>query len=205
MFCAKYFQSKNARAQHEIRCRENPNRKAYENLSNYIQTYRKGKTAANCSEISKQRQTVLDKYANGYESPILGKPQKFEYLYKEHNNAEIDRWLTYVDTKRIVIPVIQTIAHSAGYWIVSKHQHIDNGAVKLVFEHNYIADILLDGKLQSENQVHHINKQRDDNDIHNLMIFDTRKSHKRYHVSKYAYLLYDDNSNLFTCELRYPN
>lgn len=202
MFCAKDFQSKNARAQHEIRCKENPNRKDHEHLTKYIQTYRKGKTAANCAEISKQRQTMLDKYANGYQSPILGKAQKFDYLYKEHNNAEIDKWLAYINTKGTVIPLIQTTPHSARYRILSKHQYSDSGSIKLVFEHNYIANILLEGNLQSENQVHHINKQRDDNDIHNLMIFDTDKSHKRYHTSKYAYLIYDNNSHLFKCELQ---
>ena len=75
-FCGKELKSKNALVQHEIRCKENANRidsQNYQNLSNYIKEYRKGKTVDTCTDIAKQQQTLITKYKNGYVSPLKGK------------------------------------------------------------------------------------------------------------------------------------
>ena len=200
-FCNDEFQSKNALTQHEIRCKENPNRIDYQNLTNYIQTHRKGKTAENCVDVAKQRQTVLDKYANGYVSPIKGKSRNIEYTYKEHNDIEINKWLDYISQNTFEIPELDIIAHDEGYKVVAKHQRKVNNTVDLTFAHDYIANILLNGKLIKTNTVHHIDSNRANNEPKNLLVFIDNNNHKRFHNSNYAYLTYDEQTHLFTCEL----
>lgn len=69
-----------------MRCRENPNRKSFDNFSDYIRTERKGKTKDNCADIQKQCDTMHKKYENGYVNSTKGRKNIFEYLYKEHND-----------------------------------------------------------------------------------------------------------------------
>ena len=52
-YCGKVCKNKNSLVQHEIRCKENPNRKAYDNFPNYIREHRKGKTKDNCDDVKK--------------------------------------------------------------------------------------------------------------------------------------------------------
>ena len=73
-YCNKECKNLNSLIQHEIRCKENPNRKAYDNFPNYIREHRKGKTKDNCDDVKKQMQTMKMKYENGYVSPMKGKP-----------------------------------------------------------------------------------------------------------------------------------
>lgn len=200
-FCNNEFKSNNSLIQHEIRCKENPNRINYQNLTNYIQTYRKDKTAENCVDVAKQKQTLLDKYANGYISPVKGKLRNIQYIYKEHNDSEISKWLEYISQNEFEIPKLDIVYHNEGYQVVSKHQTKDNNTVNLTFLHNYIANILLNGNLTKTNTVHHIDSDRVNNEPKNLLIFVDNNNHKRFHNSNYAYLTYDEQTHLFTCEL----
>ena len=88
-FCTKEFKSRNALIQHELRCPNNPKRKDFSNLSNYVSTVRKGKTKEDLPEIQKQVNTMLQKYSNGYVSPNTGRKIVIDYVYKEHNENEI--------------------------------------------------------------------------------------------------------------------
>lgn len=72
----------NSLKQHECRCKSNPNRKSADNLAIYIANNRKGKTKDNCSDIAKQSATLKQKYLDGYQSPMKGKPGTF--LGKHH-------------------------------------------------------------------------------------------------------------------------
>lgn len=203
-FCSKEFQSKNALIQHEMRCSGNPNRIDYQNLNAYIREHRKGKTAENCIDVAKQRQTILDKYANGYVSPLKGKSRNIQYIYKEHNDIEIAKWLNYISHNTFEIPELDIVLHNEWYQVVSKHQTIDNNTVNLTFVHNYIANILLNGNLTKTNTVHHIDSNRTNNEPKNLLVFIDGNNHKRFHNSNYAYLTYDEQTHLFTCELVKP-
>ena len=71
-FCKKECKNKKSLVQHELRCKENPNRKAYNQFSKYIAKNRKGKTKENCEEIAKQVLTMQKKYEQGYVSPNIG-------------------------------------------------------------------------------------------------------------------------------------
>jgi hypothetical protein len=79
---------------------------------------------------------------------------------------------------------------------------VDNSVI-YEFEQDFIANILLEGKLLKTNTVHHIDKCRSNNDMKNLMVFKTNSEHKRFHNSKYAYLIYNEDTHLFNCILKY--
>lgn len=198
-FCGKELKNYRACVQHEIRCNKNPNRKDFDKLVEYIKTNRKGKTSDNCEDIRKQIETIKLKYSNGYINPCRNRKVTFQYVYEDHNNSEIQKWLLYVKSLDVEYPKMSKLKHPEGYEIVSGQQYKDKNTVKVLFVHDYIANILLDGKLKLSNCVHHINKIRDDNRFENLMVFKDSDSHKRFHNSKNAYIEYDELTHLFSC------
>lgn len=208
-FCKKHFNSKNAAAQHAIRCNANSNRKAYDNLSNYIVNTRKGSNKSNNSDVAKQCSTMKNKYDNGYTSPCKGRKISFDYLYEQHNIAEISKWLEYVNRLNVNIPPYEVTPHNKNcentYMMLKGGQIINGNTVIMTFEHNFIANILLNGNLCKENTVHHIDKNQANNAINNLLVFETWDDHKRFHNSKYAWLIYDDITHKFKCELYRPH
>lgn len=204
-FCKKEYKSRNALIQHELRCKLNPERKDFNRLANYSKENFKGQTKYTNSVIAKQANTTKNKYLNGYESPIKGKQRIFNYIYEEHNQKEINKWIEYINSRDYVIPEHKVLGHPEDYLIVSKSAIKLDNTVQYEFEHDYIANILLDGKLDKSNTVHHIDKCRSNNAATNLIVFETNADHKRFHNSKYAYLLYDENSHLFNCILKYDS
>ena len=202
-FCGKQCKSLNSLKQHSTRCPQNPNRKDFNKLGDYS-TSIKGKIQYNEERVRKSAQALKDKYANGYVSPLKGKARNIQYIYKEHNDTEINKWLTYVSQNTFDIPELEIISHNEGYQVVSKHQVKVDNTVNLTFVHNYIANILLKGKLTKENTVHHIDSNRQNNDVFNLLIFVDNNNHKRFHNSNCAYLMYDEQTHLFKCELIKP-
>lgn len=196
-FCGKTCKNINSYKQHICRCKNNPDR-IENSLTNYIINNRKGKNKYNCPEIAKQVATMTEKYNNGYIHPCKGISYKHEYIYEEQNQEEINKWIEYISSITINKDY-ETINHNKGYKIVSKSQIKENNSVKLTFEHDYIANILLNNKLDKNNCVHHINGDRADNNKNNLLIFVDGNNHKRYHRSKYARLIYDENTHIFSC------
>lgn len=72
-YCSRLCKSKNSLAQHELRCRQNPDRRDFHKLSDYVQNNRRGKTKDTCPEIARQVSTMAAKYASGYVSPLVGR------------------------------------------------------------------------------------------------------------------------------------
>lgn len=200
-FCNKLCKNTNSLIQHEIRCPNNANRRAYNQLGNYSTETRKGQTKYTNPEISAQATKLKQKYTQGYVSPCLGRKISFDYLYKTHNDNEISKWLDYVDTLGISIPKYTTVEFNNSYKVICKAQIRRGNVVEPLFEHNFIANLLLLGNLQKCNTVHHIDNNGMNNDIHNLMVFEENRYHKRFHNSKYAKLVYDENTHLFSCYL----
>ena len=201
-YCNKLCKNKNSLAQHEIRCKLNPNRKDYNNLSSYILTNRKGKNKDNCQDIAKQVNTLKNRYNSGRSRSDKDTKHIVEYLYQEHNNYEIRKWLEYVDSLTITIPEYQINSSKTFYPIIRGRQQKSNSTVRVLFEHDFIANLYLQNTLEDKNTVHHIDKNILNNDIHNLLVFETTTDHKRFHNSKYAYLIYDEVSHKFRCEIR---
>lgn len=164
---------------------------------------RKGQTAATNEVIRKQVETMKRKYANGFICPSKGRKKDFVYIYQEHNDQEIQKWLNYINISHVEIPNYEILEkdHPEGYKVIKTSCKKTGNTVKIIFEHELIANIYLHGNLRKENTVHHINKDRKDNKISNLLIFINGKAHKRFHNSKYAFLIYDESTHLFDCIL----
>ena len=208
VFCNKLLKNRNALTQHELRCKDNPNRKSYNSFSDYIKTQRKGKNKYNCKKKKKQVKTVEEKYKNVYTSPVKGIKRNVTYLYENHNNTEIEKWRDYVKTLNVDIPKYEIFSHNkdnTGYNVIRKSQIIENNTVKLSFEHNYIMNLYLHGELEEYNTVHHIDMNPKNNDITNLIAFETNGEHKRFHNSKYAWLIYNEDTHKFNCILKKDN
>lgn len=201
-YCQKLCKNKNSLKQHECRCSHNPNRKAYDYLSKYTKENVKGKNKYTSPVVAKQVATTKRKYAAGYVSPLKGKKQSVKQYYLEHNKEEIQLWLNYVKNNNWDIPPHSIIAHNSGYNVVSKCQKRKSTTVKLLFEHDFVANVLLEGKLEETNTVHHINEVKTDNRPCNLLIFKNSAAHKRYHTAEYAYLKYDSNTHMFDCYIK---
>ena len=111
----------------------------------------------------KQSISLHKKYEDGYISPSKGRTNNFEYIYRNHNDQEIQKWVNYLNSKYFSVPEHEVSEHSEKYLIIRKSGiRIDN-SVKYQFEHDFIANILLDGNLLESNTVHHINECRSDN------------------------------------------
>lgn len=202
VYCGSTYKNLNALTQHEIRCKKNPNRIAYNNLADYIVNNRKGKTKETCEDIRKASETMSAKYKSGWISPNRGKRHEINYVYGDHNDTEINKWLQYVEFKDVNIPAYDIVSFGKGdktYNIVGKQQIKINNTIKVLFEHDFVANLYLDGNLQDSNTVHHIDRNPSNNDIHNLLVFKDKSDHARYHASNYAKLFYDSTSHLFTC------
>lgn len=201
-FCNKECRNKNSLTQHELRCRNNPDRKDVDKLSVYITNNRKGKTKENCDEVRRQSEKLRQRYCNGYKSgggwayTYCG----FTHLHHDHNVDEINKWILYTRSLAVEIDPYEKSFQNNGYVVVKRGQIVVGNTVKPLYEHNYIANILLNGKLSPTNVVHHINENKQDNSYSNLMVFETASDHKRYHTSKYAYLIYNEETHLFTCK-----
>ena len=194
MYCGKNCKNKISLAQHEIRCSQNPNRKDATKLATYILENRMGRNKYNCVDIQKQVNTTINKYSSGYISPIRGRKVKFQYIYEKHNQLEIQKWLDYIVVHQEDIPtqIPQSNSIIEGYvWLSSER----------MFLHEYVVTKFLNMDC-SQYTIHHINRCRNDNKINNLMLFASGTDHKRYHNSKYAYLIYNSDTHVFMCEIR---
>lgn len=208
-FCGKEFSSKNALCQHELRCPSNADRKSYTNLSDYIVEHRRGKTKENCEEILKQSEALKQLYANGKLKHDVSNSfgQRFQYTHQEENDIEIQKWFNYIDSMRdkIVIPdyICETFSDndSNSYLILSGSFKMSGKRISVEFEHRYLANLYLEGNLQQSNTVHHLDKNKQNNDIYNLIVFETTKEHKRFHTSPRARLKYNEITHLFNCYL----
>lgn len=58
-YCNKECHSINSLKQHELRCKENPDRKDFNKLAEYSTHHRKGKTKETSEEIAKQANILL--------------------------------------------------------------------------------------------------------------------------------------------------
>lgn len=193
IYCEKLCKNKNSLAQHEIRCSCNPNRKDYNKLTDYIIKFRKGKNKYNSLDIQKQSETMKAKYANNYKPYNLGKKIMIDYLYEEHNQEEIQKWLDYIQSHNIATQDVSfKTSQIEGYiWLNEKK----------MFMHKYVIAQFL-GDEYCKYTIHHIDKNRANNRIENLLVFNSNGEHKRYHNSKYAYLVYDEETHLFSCFIK---
>lgn len=199
-FCQKQCKNQNSLAQHQVRCKQNPNRITSNFLTEYVRQNVKGRTAADCPSIAKQSKTMKERYANGYVSPIKGVKRNFNYIYEEHNQEEFQKWIEYVNTLHLNLPTYAVSdQHNEGYVFLKPFVE------GCRFEHQLVAKYLLELPDITRYTVHHIDHNRKNNKPTNLAVFVSNGAHKRYHNSPYAYLIYDQSTHTFDCILKHPS
>ena len=195
-YCNSERKNKNSLRQHEIRCPSNPNR-----ISVYNSKFNKpGKLAWN-KGLSRYTSESIRRQIESRRITIQNKGSII-HIWKSHNEGEINKWLQYIDSLHIHIPQYQTRINQ-GYKIIRGNCHKHTEGTHYIFEHKYIASLLL-GELPKGSIIHHIDEDKLNNDIHNIMVFDTKGSHVMFHKSEYAYIRYDEITHLFTSDLKYP-
>lgn len=205
-YCDKECKNLNSLKQHEVRCARNPERHGHDNLVEHIQQ-RKGSTKETNEIVAKQSAKLKARYAEGKSNlkPFCEVKDIDDYIHSKHNKQLLDEWINYVNTMPVMTLTSEhRTLDSEGYIRVKglKLSLNNFSDIKISFEHEFIANQLIDMKLESSNTIHHINKVREDNRPENLMVFIDRANHLRYHTSKYAWLIFDPETKLFSCEIR---
>lgn len=198
-FCEKKCKNQNSLVQHQIRCKNNPNRRAFNFLADYSHKTRLGQTKNTNKDIKHISEKLKERYLQGYTNPLKGKKKEITYLYKLENDIEINKWFDFIKNFETKLEIKETITNGKHYKIIRGAQIKEGKTVKPLFEHDFIANQLLNGNLSSLNTVHHIDNNPLNNSIYNLMVFENSSEHKRFHNSKYARLLYNNKTHLFTC------
>lgn len=150
---------------------------------------------------------MIEKYASGWISPNTGIPRpEVKYLYENHNKNEIQRWKDYIETLELDIPEYK-VYFDGKYRVVSdntltRKYNSNRGTSTILLEHVYFMMLVLKGTFPEHGIVHHIDNNPTNNSLSNLIVFASNPDHVRFHVSKYAYLIYHEDSHIFTCESR---
>lgn len=98
-FCNKECHSQNSLKQHEVRCKENPDRRDWNKLQNCARGIQKGDTWKTNPTVAKCRESLLRKYKKGYVSPMKGAPGAF--LGKKHSEETKQKIGVSVSKSRI--------------------------------------------------------------------------------------------------------
>lgn len=200
-YCNKKCKNLISLAQHEVRCSRNPNRRDYDKVTKFSMENLKGQTKES-SIISKQAARLSEMYQRG---EIVSSFNTYHniprnYIYKVHNDEEIRKWAEYVRSRNIEIPVYKLVGTIEGYPVVSRlFTHSGKDELEHVFIVRYILQL---SSLPEGWEVHHLDKNKTNNSIYNLIPFETGAEHKRFHQSDSAWLSYNPVKHCFNCMIR---
>ena len=161
------------------------------------------------SDQCKNLRSEQGKYVSSFVHTYRNKTNKFyesydrpfddsNYKHKLHNDEEIQKWINYINTLNINIPKYEK-RQSQDYYVLTNNSNIHIKGTHFIFEHRYLMNIIFNGQLTNINIVHHIDNNGLNNNLSNLLVFESDKDHKRFHNSKNAYLIYNENTHLFNC------
>lgn len=199
-FCNKEFQNKNALIQHEIRCPQNPDRTCYDYLAK-AHPIPKGATKETCPALMKQVETMRRKIESGY---VYHRAKHVvNYIYKDHNYDEIQKWVNFVSCSHVDIPNYEVYPYD-GYQIIkdrdlTREYNTKYGTSTILLEHIYLMSLLLGDNFNKGNVVHHVDENKSNNELRNLLVFDSVSDHVRFHNADDAYLIYDESTHRFEC------
>ncbi|MDC7724274.1 helix-turn-helix domain-containing protein [Priestia megaterium] len=70
---------------------------------------------------------------------------------------------------------------SSGYVMIYKPRHSNANKKGFVLEHRYVVSKYINRKISSFEEVHHIDMDKSNNNINNLILFPSKKDHSRFH------------------------
>ena len=179
-FCSKYFVSNRSRAQHQWKCNLNPDHK---------DIWNKGLTRETSDSV--RRQSLA-------RSITMRNKPKVVSIHKQYNDAKIHEWIEYLNGLDISIPQLAT-RENQGYKILVGNCHEHTSGTHFKFEQYYLMELVFNSELPHGCIVHHIDEDKLNNSLDNLMVFKSNTDHVRFHNSSTAYLEYDQTTHLFTC------
>lgn len=200
-YCGKQCKNLNSLKQHEIRCPNNADRLTYNSLTEYVLKNIKGKTKQTCPQIQKQVDTMRQKLDSGWRAHY--DRTTVVHLYKHHNDQEIQKWIDYVSNLHLNLPTYKI--YKDGDYVVISDSVLTNqynskyGTSTILHEHVYLMMQIFGEEFSNTNVVHHIDEIKSNNCISNLLLFESKSDHVRFHVSNKAYLLYDGTTHKFSC------
>jgi len=117
-----------------------------------------------CNVKCKQKWQIKNKTMSGDKSPMKRKDVIEQFIGKNNSSWKGERY------------------KSLGYTYILKKDHprVKNKEKKYVAEHILIMEKYLGRYLNKNEQIHHINGKKDDNNINNLIVL-TIDSHSKYH------------------------
>ena len=211
VYCGKECKNNNSLAQHEVRCKLNPNRKNYDSLSKYSVENIKGTTYETNPVVKKMVDTRNKNMASpNYVNPLSGSKRTISYINEDKNNQEIQKWIDFLnknyDSVMLLKKIESTFTHGNTYgsvkncYIQPYMRQPDNSCGRYIYQHNFSMSFILGEKLPDGSIVHHIDMCASNNDIYNLILFRSNADHLRYHTAKNALLHYDENTHMFSCD-----
>jgi hypothetical protein len=76
--------------------------------------------------------------------------------------------------------------HVEGYTMVLRWEHPSHDQNGYVYEHRLIMEEEIGRYLESREIVHHLNGQKDDNRLSNLMLFSNQREHQLFHMGVFV-------------------
>lgn len=197
-FCDCKKETRNSLIQHIVRCPKNPDRKDWDKLGKYSTKNRRGQTKETNNNIALVTQKLVESYKNGTRKSQLTHGTVTS-IYKDHNDQEIAKYLSYISTLSETLPKYNKINSNTGYVLVSDIKSDLKYSIK--FEHELICSINLKIENIAKYTIHHIDHVRYNNTIENLMVFNSRREHLQFHRSEYSWLIYNPETHIFSVEI----
>ena len=202
-FCGRYYSTVRSASNHATRCAKNPNRQGAFNLLGFVEKNLKGKTKETSVYVKKQAETMKQLYSSGYVSPSKGVAKgPVLSIYADHNSEEIRRWQNYTDSITVDVTrykICSSLNDGYQYFSIADGTAGESFTGRYPFVHVLVASILLGRDLKEGEVVHHIDRDKLNNNKENILVFSSATAHSKYHSSSKAYLIYDEETHLFDC------
>jgi len=141
--------------------------KLSEELKNKISNANQGRKLSK-THIIKMSRTLRRRYRNGeLINPWKGKHQTPEMLAK---------------FRKTMLAKNKGIRHTGGYILIYKPNHPFKRNRYYVLEHRYVVEQAIGRYLKPEEVVHHLDGNKTNNDISNLLLLPNAKTHSKFHI-----------------------
>lgn len=153
--------------------------------------YQKGNfKLSNCESLNNFSEYLTKKKAKTIKKPKFKLDNRAIDYLNDYNQNVLNSYLSYLHIKsqgKNFDKYLHPCKIISKYYVIRDSED-DRSFNGYLFVHVALAQDLLGRKLNASETVHHINHNKLDNRINNILIFDSLASHAKFHYSKY-YLL----------------